>query len=359
MTKHETNFSDDHESKRNSNARGFLQKMTDASDIQRLTEFIDESTDIDSRLKLIEKMIHAVIDADTTQPDELLQAAYHLIRAGGKRFRSLLVLLSCEAVGGKADEVLPLCVATEFLQTASLIHDDIIDRDEIRRGVQTVHEKFGLELAILATDYLIFKAYSIIGKYENPELVTIISGAGEAITSGETAELFMHPTDLTIFNRDEYLKMVQKKTGAFIEGATHAGALIGNGKKDQIKALVTFGRFIGLAFQIRDDILDIAEIHRSSEKVANSDLNLKRANLPLILALEALTEGEVERCIQALETHDYSYIHKLLVRTDAVAKAMAIASSSIKQALAALEGIALKHRSCFGHVAEIVLSRTI
>ena len=328
-------------------------------DTQSFIKLIGENDEIYSRLKLIEKAIRYHINADATQPKKLREAAYHLIRAGGKRFRSLLVLLSCEAVGGKTEGVLPLCVATEFLQTASLIHDDIIDHDDIRRGVQSVHNKFGADLAILATDFLIFKAYSIISDYGNPELVKVISEAGEAITSGEAAELFMFPKDSTIQNRNEYLAMAQEKTGAFIKGAAHAGALIGNGDGDQIKALVTYGRFIGLAFQIRDDILDITEIHQLSKMAVNSDLKLKRANLPLILALEGSTENQVQRYIQALENHDYSYIHDLLVETDAIAKAMAIANSYIIQAQAALEGIELKHRSTLDHLAEMVLTRII
>jgi geranylgeranyl diphosphate synthase type I len=357
MTKHDSKVSDESIPKRNSLEKAMFQKTPNPSGAQSLLANFSEIKAIESRLTLINQAIQDSIMTDTAQLETLHEAAYHLIRAGGKRFRSLVVLLSCEAVGGNPDEALPLCIATEFLQTASLIHDDIIDHDDVRRGVQTVHKKYGLDLAILAADYLIFKAYSLIGKYGNTQLVRIISEAGEEITIGEAAELYMNPVDSTIYNRDQYLAMAQRKTGAFIRGAAHAGTLIGHARNEQTQALTTYGKMIGIAFQIRDDILDITEIHPPSKQTENKDLKLKRANLPLILALEESTEDQRQRCIQAFEEREYSFFHELLVKTDAITKAMSIAADYIKQAKVTLEGIDLKHQDILNQLAELVILR--
>jgi geranylgeranyl pyrophosphate synthase len=314
--------------------------------------------DIQTRLARIEQAILNYIEEDQMEPAQLREVAYHLVKAGGKRLRSLIVLLACEAVGGNFEDALPLVIAAEFLQTASLIHDDIIDQDVQRRGVPTVHTKYGLEYAILASDYLIFKAYSIISGYGDPKLLRIISEAGVSITRGETTELFMKPEVSSTFNREQYLSMAQEKTGAFIEGAAKSGALIGEATKVQLHALTQYGRNIGLAFQIRDDILDITELHQP-QQLMNSDLHLRRANLTLILAFETCSEHEQKQCLQALEQNNYNAIQAILEKTNALNRAQMIAQSYVEKAKAALKEVNLLHHDILEQLANLVLIRTI
>lgn len=347
-----------HESKVKFTEDSDLQKVVIYKESQRLFEAIIMNPLIESRLALIKRAIFDFIEQDQTSPEELREAAYHLVNAGGKRLRSLVILLACEAVGGNVEDALPISIAAEFLQTASLIHDDIIDQDVQRRGVQTVHTKYGLESAILATDFLIFKAYSLISSYGNPELLRIISDAGVSITRGEVTELLMKPEVSSSFSREQYFIMARDKTGAFIEGAAKVGAIIGSATKDQLRALTQYGRNIGLAFQIRDDILDITELHPSNQQL-NSDLNLRRANLPLILALETCSRQDRKHCLQALEKNDYNAIQALLGKTSALNRAQLLAQSYAEEAIAALKGIELHHQDILEQLADLILIRTV
>ena len=163
------------------------------------------------------------IHSQKGDPEVLYNAAYHLITAGGKRLRALVTLLSCEAVGGSIKKVLPITVAAELLQTASLIHDDIIDEDELRRGVPTVHKKYGHDIAILAGDFLIAQAFKIIGEHGTPELVANIGAGGVRMCEGEVFDLFITPEHEARFTTDEYLKMIERKTAVFLEEAARTG----------------------------------------------------------------------------------------------------------------------------------------
>jgi geranylgeranyl diphosphate synthase type I len=311
---------------------------------------------IQSRLALIEQAILEFVNSDNSKPEQLREAAYHLVRAGGKRIRSLIVLLTCEAVGGNVDDAIQLSVAAEFFQTASLIHDDIIDKDEVRRGVTTVHTQFGLDLAILASDYLIFKALTIISGYGDAELLSIISESGLAITDGEAVELLVFPENLTQNTQEDYLAMAGGKTGAFLEGAARSGAIIGKANDDQLHALSRYGELIGLAFQIRDDILDITQFHQTKD-IKNSDLHLKRANLPLILAFAQCSDHDKSHYLQAIEDKDYNTLQTLLEETKALEKAQSIARSFVEQAITSLTSVKLENRDLLEQLAEFVLIR--
>ena len=333
-----------------------MQKIVILQDSQRVFEAIIMNKIIQSRLALIEQAILEIINSDNSKPEQLREAAYHLVRAGGKRIRSLIVLLACEAVGGNIQDAIELSVAAEFFQTASLIHDDIIDKDECRRGVASAHIQFGLDLAILASDYLIFKALSIISGYGNAELLSVISEAGLAITDGEAVELLIFPENLIHYTQEDYIAMARGKTGAFIEGAARSGAIIGKANDDQLQALSRFGELIGLAFQIRDDILDITEFHQTKD-IMNSDLHLKRANLPLILALSQYSDHDKSQYLQAIEDKDYNLIHKWLEETKALDKAQSIARSFVEQAITSLSNVKLENRALLEQLAEFVLIR--
>ncbi|HII09116.1 MAG TPA: polyprenyl synthetase family protein [Methanosphaera sp.] len=249
----------------------------------------------------------------TLEPEDLKEASAHLIKAGGKKFRPALTVLSCQAVGGETDKALKAAASLELIHTFSLIHDDIMDNDDTRRGMKAVHKIWGEPLAILAGDTLFAKAYETIIKtaddniaYERAiDALRVLVDSCIKICEGQALDMSFEDTyDVT---KDEYMNMIYKKTGALITGATGAGAIIGGASSMQIKALQEYGRNVGLAFQIQDDYIDLTG-DESIGKPVGSDLVEGKKTIMVLYALEKANKEDHDRLIELLETHDESII---------------------------------------------------
>ncbi|HIE33656.1 MAG TPA: polyprenyl synthetase family protein, partial [Candidatus Altiarchaeales archaeon] len=165
------------------------------------------------------------------KPETLYGAARHLSSAGGKRIRPLLCLLSCESVGGNPDNAIDTAVSMELIHTFTLIHDDIMDNDELRRGIPSVHVKFGESTAILAGDLLFSKAFELCGE----RAVKILARASSEICEGQ--EMDMSFEKINSLSENEYLEMIIKKTAKLFEASTWSGAVVGNGSNEEIENL--------------------------------------------------------------------------------------------------------------------------
>ncbi|MFW9977435.1 MAG: polyprenyl synthetase family protein [Candidatus Thorarchaeota archaeon] len=308
------------------------------------------------RLERINQEIESYLGTDG-EPKILYDTAKHLLKAGGKRLRSLLVVLCCEAVGGDIEKALPYAVATEFAQTASLIHDDVIDEDALRRGVESAHEKFGHKMAILAGDLLVAQAVKMIGKYATADLMVQIAEGGIRMCEGEAADMLMQADNPEVMTKDNYLDMVNKKTVSFIKAAATMGATIGEGTDDQIKLLGIFGENLGFAFQIRDDILNIISSTEIAGKAVHSDLLSKRCTYPLVHALEASSMKERESCLQALSEGDVSEALILIKQTDAISTAIELTKEYVTKAKSALVGQYFVTATLLERIADFVLQR--
>lgn len=282
----------------------------------------------------------------TLEPDSLKDSSSHLIKAGGKKFRPALAVLSCQAVGGQTDKALKTAAALELIHTFSLIHDDIMDNDDTRRGMPAVHKKWGEPLAILAGDTLFSKAYETIIKTadENISYERVIDALRVLVDSCikicEGQALDMAFEDTFEVTKDEYMNMIYKKTGALISGATTAGAIIGGATSVQINALDTYGRKVGLAFQIQDDYIDLTG-DESIGKPVGSDLVEGKKTLMVVYALSKATPEDHDRLIELLEAHDESIIPEamdLLNKYGAINYARSVAYDCV---IAAKESLAI------------------
>ncbi len=192
-------------------------------------------------------------------PRELYEPMAYLLEAGGKRIRPLLLALSCEAVGGSLASCLDAAVAVELLHTFTLVHDDIMDRDGLRRGRPTVHVKWDEPTAILAGDGLVTAAYESLIRASHPNAAVVIRRFTDSLTGlceGQALDkLFESRPSVT---PAEYLDMIEKKTGRLIEASCGIGALLGGGSDEETACLERFGAGLGRAFQIQDDLLDVA-----------------------------------------------------------------------------------------------------
>ena len=193
------------------------------------------------------------------EPKGLYTASYHLIKAGGKRLRPVLTLLCCEAIGKDWENVLPSAVAIELIHNFTLIHDDIMDRDDYRRGVKTVHRLFGEPTAILAGDTLFAQAFEVLSKckVDSRNLVRafeVVADVCVNICEGQYMDMdFEKRDDVSV---EEYLEMVKRKTAVLIACSCSLPAIL-YGERIYEKALWNFGLNCGIGFQIHDDVLDI------------------------------------------------------------------------------------------------------
>ncbi|MFZ3170199.1 MAG: polyprenyl synthetase family protein [Candidatus Methanoperedens sp.] len=228
-------------------------------------------------LKKIARIIddNIPVHLPVSNPDGLYYAMRHLLDAGGKRLRPSSMLLAAKAVGGKPEDVLPAAVALELIHNFTLVHDDIMDEADIRRGITTVHRKWGVPKAIIAGDALFSKAIEILvySKSEPSlivECVGIMSRTCVEICEGQWMDMdFQGRYDVT---EEEYLHMVENKTAILFAAAMKIGAILSGADKERSKALWDFGRLAGIGFQIYDDVIDLITPEEILGKAQGGDI---------------------------------------------------------------------------------------
>jgi len=222
-------------------------------------------------------------------PTQLYDAASYLIVNGGKRLRPFMVMKSCEILGGKLKDAMPAACAVEMIHNFTLVHDDIMDNDEMRHGVPTVHKKFGIPIAILAGDVLFSKAYQILSNSNLPskatnELVSRLAKACVDVCEGQLLDIKMAETK-KIPSQGNYIKMIKKKTSSLFDVSCSMGAICAKAKQRDITKLSTFGKNLGIAFQITDDLIGVLGDPRMTKKPVGNDLREGKKSLPIVLAI--------------------------------------------------------------------------
>ena len=222
-------------------------------------------------------------------PTQLYDAAAHLIVNGGKRLRPFMVMKSCEILGGKLKDAMPAASAVEMIHNFTLVHDDIMDNDEMRHGVPTVHKKFGLPVAILAGDVLFSKAYQILSDSNLPakevnDLVSRLAKACVDVCEGQILDIKMAEAK-KIPSQADYIKMIEKKTAALFDVSCSMGAICAKAKQSDIAKLSAFGKNLGIAFQITDDLIGVMGDSKMTKKPVGNDLREGKKSLPIVLAI--------------------------------------------------------------------------
>ena len=224
------------------------------------------------------------------EPKQLYDAASHLIIHGGKRLRPYLVLKSCQVLGGKQSDAIAAASSVEMIHNFTLVHDDIMDNDEMRHGVPTTHNKFDMPLAILAGDVLYSKAYHTISSKSRlssnytTHLVTKLSKACVGICEGQVDDVKL-AENKRIPTEREYIKMIEKKTAVLFEVSCAMGAICAKKKPRDVKNLSSFGRNLGIAFQITDDLIGIMGDSKLTKKPVGNDIREGKKSLPILLAI--------------------------------------------------------------------------
>ncbi|MGI0092232.1 MAG: polyprenyl synthetase family protein [Nitrososphaerales archaeon] len=248
--------------------------------------------ELDSILQKYQVAIEKAIKDSRFQESPLSQDAQGVMEAGGKRLRPILVLMSCEAVSSQYTTALPAALAYELAHEASLVQDDIIDDSDLRHDKETVHKNKGVIGAILVSDLLIFDIFNQLAKYGSSsltkkkiaQLISYLIRAANLTIKGEYLE--SNITKQSGISEDEYLEVAGLKTGALLAAAAASGALVGGASEKVIDAMYRFGYNLGIAFQIRDDILDISGDSTRLGKPVMKDLQNNACNIVLINAME-------------------------------------------------------------------------
>ena len=294
--------------------------------------------------RLTDEVIYSVVKGE---PKELYDAATHLIKAGGKRLRPLATVLAGrmyglpEALGVKAG------ASVEILHNFTLIHDDIIDNDSIRRGVPTVHVKWGTPMAIVAGDLLFSKAFELLSSLASdvkPALIVKavqkLAWASTTIAEGQAMEFdFQNRNDVSV---DEYVTMVYKKTGALFEASLVIGAALAGAPDEELAKLAAYAKNVGIAFQIQDDILGLTSTEEVLGKPVYSDIREGKRTILVIYALSRLSGREREELLKALGNKNASREElrraaQLIIGCGALEYARQKAEEYLKKGLEALE----------------------
>jgi geranylgeranyl diphosphate synthase type II len=234
------------------------------------------------------------------EPRSLYGPLTYILEGGGKRIRPLILLLSCEAVGGTARYALQAAVAIEILHNFTLVHDDIMDNAASRRGRPTVHTKWDLNVAILVGDELLALAYRALLMTESHNIQKIAKVFTEGVVEVCEGQAYDKEFETRRAVRvNDYLLMIEKKTAKMVAVAAEIGALIGNGTEASIHALRRYGEHVGRAFQIQDDLLDIVANERELGKALGGDLVEGKKTFLLLEAL-ARAEGRERKMLQAV-----------------------------------------------------------
>lgn len=306
--------------------------------------------------------INAFLAAEADKLDGLVrEVARHVLLSGGKRIRPILTILFARGCGHAAGDHLPIACALEMLHTATLLHDDVLDQAQTRRGKTSAHVTFGITETILAGDVLLALANKLGADYDIPRLNALLARGIMATAEGEILEL-AHTARPTV-DRQTYLDIIIGKTARLIETACRCGAALASRDRALEDVAGAYGLNLGIAFQLVDDALDYAVSESEMGKPAGGDLREGKMTLPLILHLESLPEPEARELLAALREKRLTEAQAARIVVEVREKGLAektreAAADYIKAALRELEALPdSPERVVLAQAAEYVLTR--
>jgi octaprenyl-diphosphate synthase len=238
------------------------------------------------------------------------QIADYIISAGGKRIRPALLLLMANAWGYRGDAHFKLAAVIEFIHTATLLHDDVVDESDLRRGRQTANALFGNAASVLVGDFVYSRAFQMMVSVQNMRVMQILADATNVIAEGEVLQLMnMHDPEVT---EARYLQVIRSKTAKLFEAATELGSLLAGASEEQIAASAEYGRSLGTAFQLIDDVLDYSGKQSDIGKNVGDDLREGKPTLPLIYLMQHGSDKERELVRQCISQGDEAHFDEIL-----------------------------------------------
>lgn len=247
-------------------------------------------------LKRVELQFRKDLESDVPL---IRKVGEYVLSSGGKRVRPALLLLAARLSGYGGDKAVPLASVIEFIHTATLLHDDVVDSATLRRGLASANTLWGNEASVLVGDFLFSKSFSLMVAVGSMDILRVLSGATTIIAEGEVMQLLCTgDMDLT---EERYIGVVRSKTAILMSAACEAGAILGNVSPEKRQALADFGMSLGIAFQLMDDTLDYIATEEEFGKSIGHDLEEGKITLPLIQTLRGCSSAERERIAAVIE----------------------------------------------------------
>lgn len=315
--------------------------------------------------------IYALIQSDMQMVDTVIRARLHseivlvrqiaeyIVAGGGKRMRPALVLLAAGAVGYSGIHHHTMAAVIEFIHTATLLHDDVVDESSLRRGRETANAQFGNAASVLVGDFLYSRAFQMMVEAGNMRIMQVLADATNIIAEGEVLQLMnCHNADI---DTNEYLQVVRYKTAKLFEAAARVGALLGNSDEAAERGLSAYGMHLGTAFQIIDDVLDYSGDESSIGKSLGDDLAEGKPTLPLIHVIKhgsAAHSASVRHAIETGGRADFSAIMKMVRETGGLEAAHEVATKEIALAKEAIMILPeAKYRNALLELADYAVAR--
>ena len=288
-------------------------------------------------LNRVNSVINRAVDSEVVL---ISQIGQYIISAGGKRLRPILTILAGKALGYDQDPLYSLAAMVEFIHTSTLLHDDVVDESDLRRGRQTANNMFGNAAAVLVGDFLYTRAFQLMVASNNLRILEVMAEATNIIAEGEVLQLMnIGNIDVT---EEEYLHVIEYKTAKLFQAAAQVGAILAGATNLQEQALKNYGTHLGTAFQIIDDVLDYAGDVTTIGKNLGDDLAEGKPTLPLIYLLNQGSPAVAADVRHALEHADRSYfdkIHQHVVNSDALTYCTMQAKKAVDAAINCLNDL--------------------
>ena len=284
--------------------------------------------------KAVDQLIIDELRSDVILINEI---GRYIISNGGKRLRPMLLLLAAKALGGVSDNHIILAAVIEFIHTATLLHDDVVDESELRRGNQTANAVWGNAASVLVGDYLYSSAFEMMVRTDNMRVMGILSKTTTAIAEGEVLQLLNCNNPQT--TEAKYLEVIARKTAILFSAATQLAAVISNASNEIETALANYGQHLGIAFQLIDDALDYQATAEELGKNLGDDLAEGKPTLPLIYAIEHGTSEEADIIIDAIKNgrrDAFNAVYEIITRTKAIEYTTDRADEEAQRAIDAL-----------------------
>ena len=301
------------------------------------TAEIDCAAWLDEQMEQVDEVIGQQLHSDVAL---VQQIGHYIVGSGGKRVRPRLLLMVAAALGHQSPRAHTLAAVVEFIHTATLLHDDVVDESDLRRGRQTANAMFGNAAAVLVGDFLYSRAFQMMVSVQSMAVLDILANATNVIAEGEVLQLInMHDPDLAV---QDYLKVIRYKTAKLFEASAELGAVLAGVPAAQRTRCADLGRHLGTTFQLMDDLLDYDGQTEALGKNVGDDLREGKATLPLLLAMQEGSQAERAMVRQAIQNGEVDRLPEVVAvvrRTQALDGTRLAAQGEADLAQAALEAL--------------------
>lgn len=317
--------------------------------------------------------IHSPVSDDFARVNELIfsqltshvplveKIAHYIVSSGGKRLRPLLVLLTCRALACPGEAHLKLAAVIEFLHTATLLHDDVVDTSELRRGRATANANWGNAPSVLVGDYLYSRAFQMMVSLDSMAVMDVLSSATAVIAEGEVLQLVNAKNpDLS---EEQYMDVIRSKTAMLFQAASHSAALLGRASETDTAAMRDYGLHLGLAFQLVDDVLDYSGDAAEMGKNVGDDLAEGKTTLPLIQAMKVCNEEDrlvIRQAIRKGGLDQLGRIYGIVIASGALDYTLSLAREHAERAAGCVRALpASDARASLLALTELAVSRSV